>query len=83
MKTPSSVSLLDYVSSFRERLHKACAVAKDHLSAAQSKMKQQFDKKSVRRNLQVGDSVLVLLPVPGAALQSEIFRAICHRAKAQ
>lgn len=71
MKTPSSVSLLDYVSSFRERLHKACDVAKAHLSVAQSKMKTQFDKKSVRRNLQVGDSVLVLLPVPGAAFQAK------------
>lgn len=71
MKNPSSVSLLDYVSSFRERLHEACAVAKDQLSAAQSKMKQQFDKKSVRRNLKVGDSVLVLSPVPGDALQAK------------
>lgn len=67
----SSVSLLDYVSSFRERLHKACAVAKTHLSVVQAKMKRQFDKKSVQRNLQVGDSVLVLLPVPGAALQAK------------
>ncbi len=51
MKNPSSVSLLDYVSSFRERFHKACEVAKAHLSVVQGKMKQRFDKKSIRRNL--------------------------------
>lgn len=70
-KKSSCESLLDYVSSFRERLHNACDVAKAHLSVAQSNMKRQFDKKSVRRNFHVGDSVLALLPVPGAALQAK------------
>ncbi len=67
------MSLLDYVSSFRKRLHKACEVAKAHLSVAQGKMKQQFDKKSVRRNLQVGDNVLVLC-LCLVLLASEVFQ---------
>ncbi len=33
-------------------------------------MKAQYDRKSVVRNFQAGDSVLVLLPVPGSALQA-------------
>lgn len=34
-------------------------------------MKLRFDKKAVQRSLQVGDQVLVLLPVPGALLQAQ------------
>lgn len=70
------LSIFWIASSFKERLNKACAVAKAHLSAAQSKMKQKFDKKSVRRNLQVGYSVLVLLLVL-------LFKQSYVRAKAQ
>lgn len=36
-------NLLDYVSSFRERLHKACEAARSALSVSQSKMKKTFD----------------------------------------
>ena len=33
------VNLLDYVLNFKERLHRACALAKDNLVATQEKMK--------------------------------------------
>uniref|UniRef100_A0A669CS17 ribonuclease H n=1 Tax=Oreochromis niloticus TaxID=8128 RepID=A0A669CS17_ORENI len=65
------VNVLDYVSSFRERLHKACAIARDALVAAQGKMKRKFDKKAVQRKFEVGDKVLTLLPVPGSSLQAK------------
>lgn len=65
------MSVLDYVSSFRERLHRACKVAKAHLVKTQSKMKAHYDKQSVVRNFQPGEKVLVLLPVPGSALQDK------------
>ena len=64
-------NILDYVSSFRERLHHACACAQKALSSAQSKMKTRFDRKSVPRSFQAGDKVLVLLPVMGSALQAK------------
>lgn len=51
-------NLLDYVSNFRFRLYRACKLARKNMSAVQSKMKNWFDK------------VLLLLPVPGSALQA-------------
>ncbi len=67
----SPISILDYVSKFRDRLHRACAMAKENLVATQNKMKAHFDKKSVKRNFQPGELVLVLLPVQGSAMQAK------------
>lgn len=63
-------NVLDYVSSFRECLHKAFAIARNALIAAQGKMKRKFDKKAVQRKFEVGDKVLTLL-VPGSSLQAK------------
>lgn len=60
----SPVSVSEYVSSFKERLHCAWDIAKRHLSDTQVKMKARYDKKSVSRKFNPGDLVLVLLPVP-------------------
>ncbi len=60
---------MDYVCAFRERLHKACDIAKSHLVTVQSKMKLRYDKTCVKRSFHPGDLVLILLPVPGSALQ--------------
>lgn len=62
--------MLDYVSSFRERLHRACETAHKTLVASQSEMKRQFDKKNVARVFEPGNHVLVLLPIPGSGLQT-------------
>uniref|UniRef100_A0A671VWW5 Gypsy retrotransposon integrase-like protein 1 n=1 Tax=Sparus aurata TaxID=8175 RepID=A0A671VWW5_SPAAU len=70
-KSGSRENVLDYVSSFRERLHHAWGLSRASLSAAQSKMKVRYDKKSVARAFQSGDRVLVLLPVVGSALQAK------------
>lgn len=70
-KDSAPISVLDYVSSFRECLHKACELAGAHLSMVQSKMKVHFDKRTVQRRFQPGESVLVLLPIPGSALQAK------------
>lgn len=69
-KSPSHVPILDYVSTFREHLHKVWEVARKHLSATQAKMKSRYDKKSVARSFQPGDSVLVLLPVPSSPMHA-------------
>ncbi len=67
----SSSNVFDYVSNYRERLHKARDSARSTLAAAQGKMKMKFDKTSVKRNFQVGDKVLVFLPIPSSALQAK------------
>ncbi len=56
-------NLLDYVSSFRERLSGACEVAREHLNVSQQVMKTRFDQKAETRNFKPGDKVLALLPV--------------------
>lgn len=65
--------LLDYVSSFKERLLKACSMAKENLAATQKKMKVWYDRKVCKRGFQRGDKVLVLLPVHGQPLQTEYY----------
>ncbi len=67
----SNCNILDYVSSFRERLHKARDLAQSALLNAQIKMKKCFDKDAVFRSFEKGDPVLVLLPLPGCALQAK------------
>ena len=61
-------NVLDYVSSFRERLNYACQLARDNLAKSQTKMKHRYDEKSVLRVFQPGEKVLVLLPLPGSSL---------------
>ncbi len=61
----------DYVTSNRERLHKAQILAKLNLSTAQTKMKKHFDKRSVKRDFHLGDPVLVLLPIPVSISQAK------------
>ncbi len=70
-KSSPAVPILDYVTSFREHLQKACKIAKVHLATVQSKMKSHFDKKTVQRSFQPGDSVLLLLPVPGSVFDAK------------
>lgn len=57
-------NILDYVSSFRERLHRVCELARASMASVQAKMKTRFDKKAVARSFNQGDMVLVLLPIP-------------------
>lgn len=69
--TRPSSNVLDYVSNFRERLQKACDAACSALAASQGEMKKKFDKESVKRDFQVGDKVLALLPISSPALQAK------------
>ena len=73
----SSQNVLTYVSRFRERLHSACALAREALSASQKRMKRHFDEKAVPRSLQTGDQVLVLLPIPGSSLSARFSGPYC------
>ena len=64
-------NLLEYVSSVRERLSGACALAREHLKTAQHVMKTHFDLKAKEREFVPGDKVLALLPVPQDPLSAK------------
>ena len=69
----SSLNLLQYVSDFKNRLSKACEVARPNLKSAQSKMKLHYDEKSQDRIFAPGDKVLALLQIPGRPLQARYY----------
>jgi len=62
-------NVITYVSKMKQRLHDAVQVAHKNLMVSQEKMKETYDIDTVSREFKVGDSVLVLLPVPGNPLQ--------------
>ena len=63
-------SLLDQVSSVRDRLVNATKLAQQNLKKSQSKMKTWYDKKARDQSFRVGERVLVLLPIPQYPLQA-------------
>lgn len=63
-------NVLDYVSEFRFKLTRACELAKENWGAVQQKMKSWYDGKAKQHMFLPGDQVLVLLPLPGSALQA-------------
>ena len=56
--------------NFKNRLSKAREAARANLKLAQSKMKLRFDENAQDRNVEPGDKVLALLPIPGKPLQA-------------
>ena len=75
------VNLLDYVSKFRERLTKACEVAREHLKTSQDTMKKKADK---MLRLVVSSRLtkyFVLLPLPGEPLKAKFGGPYCVKKK--
>ena len=66
----TDVSLLDYVSRFKERLYRACELARENLESSQRKMKTWYDRKARARKFKPGDKVLVLFPIRQNPLQA-------------
>lgn len=66
----SQVNLLKHVSAFRHRLRRACEIAGENLKRTQTKMKVWYDRKARCRSFEVGDQVLILLPVVGSPLEA-------------
>ena len=67
------LNLLQYVSDFRNRLSRACEVARSNLKKSQGKMKAIYDNHVIDRKIKPGDKVLALLPIPGRPLQARYF----------
>ena len=81
MAQDDDVNLLDYVSKFRERLTKACEVAREHLKTSQDKMKKKADKNAKARSFKPGDKVLVMLPLQGEPLKAKFSGPYCVKKK--
>ena len=69
----SSLSLLQHMSNFKNKLSKAYEVAQSNLKSAQSKMKMHFNENAQDRNFEPGDKVLACLPIPGKQLQARYY----------
>ena len=67
------LNLLQYVSDFRNRLSRACEVARSNLKTSQGKMKARYDNHVIDRKFKPGDKVLALFPIPGGPLQAGYF----------
>ena len=67
------LNLLQYVSDFRNRLSRACEVARSNLKTSQGKMKARYDNHVIDRKFKPGDKVLALLPIPCRPLQARYF----------
>ncbi len=73
-KDSKTSNLLDCVSEFKYRLYKACDLAHENLKETQEKIKTWHDQKSRDRVFNVGDIVLVLLPILGEPLMTKLCR---------
>ena len=67
------LNLLQYVSDFRNRLSRACEVARSNFKTSQGKMKARYDNHVIDRKFKPGDKVLALLPILGRPLQARYF----------
>ena len=67
------LNLLKYVSDIRNRLSRACEVARFNLKTSQGKMKARYDNHVIDRKFKPSDKVLALLPIPGRPLQARYF----------
>ena len=65
------VSLLEYVTTFKTQLMEAGELARKNLHQGQARIKVWYDEKARERTFDVGDKVLVLLPIAGNPLQAK------------
>ena len=68
-----SINFLQHVSDFRNKLLRACELAKDNLSSTQKSMKAKYDVNTVEQNVKPIQKVLALLPGLGDTLSSRCF----------
>jgi len=66
----NQVSLFEQVTLLCQRMMIAGEMARDNLETTQTKMKAWYDRKARKRSFQVGDEVLILLPLHGHPLQA-------------
>ncbi|XP_068204621.1 uncharacterized protein [Palaemon carinicauda] len=67
----NEINVIDYFSNLQEKLRSAWEFARNNLATSQSRMKFQYDLGTMSRSFEVGDEVLVLLPLPGNMLKAQ------------
>ncbi|XP_068242398.1 uncharacterized protein [Palaemon carinicauda] len=67
----NEINVIDYLSNLQEELRSAWEFAWNNLVASQSRMKFQYDLGTKSHSFEVGDEVLVLLPLPGNMLKTQ------------
>ena len=60
-----SEDFLEYLSRTRTGLHQGLEFVKQHLDQTQKTMKINYDRQTQSRSFEVGDEVMVLMPIPG------------------
>ena len=65
-----NIDLLTYITELGGKLSKAWEYARKQLEKYQVGMKSMYDKKVKARSFNVGEQVLVLLPLPGSPLKA-------------
>ena len=63
LEPPAPGDILQFVSTFHDRLSSAWKVAAKNLTGAKEWMKERYDRKTMQRSFAPGDQVLVLTPV--------------------
>ena len=61
----SNKNMLQYILDFKEKLNSIHAWVKSNGELKPNEMKLNYNKKAKQRHFEVGDSALVLLPIPG------------------
>jgi len=67
---PEVKTLYQYVVDLRDRVEETCKMAKEELAKVQVRNQKYYNKRARDRKLQVGDSVLLLLPTERNKLTS-------------
>ena len=67
-----SVKLLDYVSGLCQQTSETFDIARKNLKESQTRMKTWYDKKAMRRQFDVREKMLALLPIPTQPLQASV-----------
>ena len=67
----SSRTVAEYINSLKLKLAEVRSFALDNMKTSQSKMKINFDKCAKDRTFNVGDKVLLHLPLPGSPLKGK------------
>ena len=62
---PQQEDFLHNLSTTYENLHQAWQLVTKNMEKSQRSMKETYDRKSVKRSFNIGDKVLILLPVVG------------------
>jgi transposase InsO family protein len=69
----SKQNIIDFIMETREKIRNAIHVATEHAKLERRKAKTYYDKRAREREFDIGDEVLVLLPVPAKPLHAKYY----------